>query len=86
MFITFAQYSILMASQHRVTYSQLKKRTSFDHLMVNYYTMGLLNIGLISASDKEGTDSTYYQLTDEGAISIREYERANPELVIKSAY
>ena len=83
MFITFAQYSILMASQHRATYSQLERKTNFDHLMVNYYTMGLLNVGLISASDKEGTAATYYQLTDEGASCIREYERANPELVIK---
>lgn len=83
MFITFAQYSILMASQHRATYSQLERKTNFDHLMVNYYTMGLLNIGLISASDKEGTESTYYQLTDEGHNCIREYERANPELIIK---
>lgn len=86
MFITFAQYSILMASEHRVTYSQLEKKTNFDHLMVNYYTMGLLNIGLISASDKDGAESTYYQLTDEGASCIREYERANPELVIKFVY
>ena len=86
MFITFAQYSILTASQHRVTYSQLEQKTHFDRLMVKYYMMGLLNIGLISASDREGSESTFYQMTDMGEKCIREYEMANPELIIKFRY
>lgn len=82
--ITFAQYSILMAAQNRANYSQLEQKTKFDHMLISYYIMGLLNVGLLSASDQEANENTYYQLTDEGEKSIEEYEHANPDLVIKS--
>jgi predicted transcriptional regulator len=82
--LTFAQYSILKATNRGVTYRQLEQETNFDYLMITYYIKGLLTIGLINASNKEGYENTSYQLTDEGANSIEEYERANPALIIKS--
>ena len=83
MILTFAQYSILTVSYKWVTRSQLEKQTNFDHLMIDYYLVGLVNIGLIKASDGEGNENTRYQLTDTGINSLEEYERANPDLVIK---
>lgn len=83
MTLTFAQYSILKATYKEVTYRQLEKQTNFDHLMVTYYITGLLTIGLVHASDIKDSETTFYKLTDEGANSIEEYERANPDLIIK---
>ncbi|MVM34692.1 hypothetical protein GO755_31985 [Spirosoma sp. HMF4905] len=79
MTLTFAQYSILKATIRGVTYRQLEQETSFNHLIINYYIKGLLAIGLI----KKGTETSSYQLTDEGENCIDEYERANPALIIK---
>lgn len=83
MTLTFAQYSILKATYKGVTYGQLEQETNFNHLMISYYMSGLLTIGLIQASNKEGNESTFYKLTDEGENSIEEYERANLALIIK---
>ncbi|QDK81654.1 MarR family transcriptional regulator [Spirosoma sp. KCTC 42546] len=85
MTLTFAQYSILKATYKGVTYGQLEQETNFDYLMITYYISGLLTIGLIQASNKEGSETTFYKLTDEGENSIEEYERANPALIIKQA-
>ena len=83
MTLTFAQYSILTATHTCLTYSQLEQKTHFDRLMIQYCILGLLNIGLIRASDKEPTETTCYELTETGLLYIEEYERANPELIIK---
>lgn len=83
MTLTFAQYSILAATHTCATYSQLEQKTHFDRLMIQYYILGLLSIGLIQASDKEPTDTTCYELTETGLTYIEDYERANPELIIK---
>lgn len=84
MIITFAQYSLLTAAQRSATYRQLEQKTNFDRLMVDYYTMGLMNIGLMRATDENMNEHTRYELTDLGERSLDEYERANPDLVIKS--
>lgn len=81
--LTFAQYSILKAADRGVAYKQLEQETNFDYLMISYYVHGLLTIGLINAKRKEN-ETVNYQLTDEGADSLEEYERANPALIIKS--
>ncbi len=83
MIITFAQYSILTATYTCATYSQVEKQTNFDRMMINYYIMGLLSIGLIRASDENASDTTCYELTDLGISYIEDYERANPDLIIK---
>ncbi len=83
MVITFAQYSILTATYRCATYSQVEKWTSFDRMMIDYYIMGMLNIGLIKASDENASDTTCYELTDIGVSYIEDYERANPNLIIK---
>ena len=83
MIITFAQYSILMATQRCATFSQVEQQTSFDRMMIDYYIMGLLNIGLLKASDEIANETTCYELTDLGENYIDDYERANPDLIIK---
>lgn len=83
MIITFAQYSILTATYRRATCSQVEKRTSFDRMMISYYIMGLVSVGLIMASDESPNETTCYELTNLGMTYIDEYERANPDLVIK---
>lgn len=85
MIITFAQYRILTAAYHCATSSQLEQQTSFDRMMISYYIMGLLSIGLLKASDENASETTCYELTDLGVDYIDEYERANPDLVIKRA-
>ncbi|GAB3730199.1 hypothetical protein [Spirosoma lituiforme] len=84
MIITFAQYSILTATYRCATYSQVEKQTSFDRMMIRYYIMGLVNIGLIKASDERPNEATCYELTELGRAYIDDYERANPALVIKN--
>jgi predicted transcriptional regulator len=83
MILTFAQYSILTATYTCATYSQLEQKTHFDRLMIQYYILGLLNIGLIRASDQVPSETTCYELTDMGLAYIEDYERANPALIIK---
>ena len=83
MVITFAQYSILTAAQRSATHHQLKQKTNFDQLMLDYYIMGLVNVGLIKATDDIGNEFTRYELTALGEQCLDEYERANPALVIK---
>ena len=85
MIITFAQYSILTATYRCATCSQVEKRTSFDRMMISYYIMGLVSVGLIKASDESPNETTCYELTDLGMTYIDDYERANPDLVIKRA-
>jgi predicted transcriptional regulator len=85
MIITFAQYSILLATYQCATYSQVARQTTFDRMMISYYIMGLCSIGLINASDDTASENTCYELTDLGISYIEEYERANPDLVIKKA-
>ena len=85
MIITFAQYSILTATYRCATYSQVAKQTSFDRMMIIYYIMGLISIGLIKASDESPNETTCYELTELGMMYIDEYERANPALIIKKA-
>lgn len=84
MIITFAQYSLLTAAQRSATYRQLEQKTNFDQLMVDYYIMGLINIGLIKATDENRNEHTRYELTESGEQCLDEYERANPDLVIKT--
>ena len=83
MIITFAQYSILTATYRSATCSQVEKQTSFDRMMISYYIMGLVSVGLIKASDERPSETTCYKLTDLGVTYIDDYERANPDLVIK---
>lgn len=83
MIITFAQYSILTATYRCATYSQVEKQTSFNRMMISYYIMGLVRIGLIRASDESPSETTCYELTELGMMYIDEYERANPALIIK---
>lgn len=51
--------------------------------MVNYYIAGLLTSGLIMADADH--DDVSYKLTEAGCLSIEEYERDNPALIIKEA-
>lgn len=85
MIITFAQYSILTATYRCATYSQVERQTSFDRMMISYYIMGLVSIGLIKASDENSSATTCYELTELGITYIDDYERANPDLIIKKA-
>ena len=85
MVLTFAQYSILKATYNCATYSQMEKQTSFDQLIIRYYIMGLLNIGLIKAVGQSDSETTCYELTDLGLTYIDEYERYNPALIINIA-
>ena len=84
MVLTFAQYSILKATYTCATYSQVEKQTSFDRMMISYYILGLLSVGLIKAIEQSDTETTCYKLTDFGITSIDEYERSNPLLIIKT--
>lgn len=86
MTLTFAQYSILKATEKGVTYPQLEQETNFDYLMINYYIEGLLAIGMLYANDKESSETISYQLTNEGTDSLDEYERENPALIIKDSH
>ncbi|WP_461064739.1 hypothetical protein [Spirosoma horti] len=54
-------------------------------MMISYYIMGLVSVGLIKASDESPSETTCYELTDLGMTYIDDYERANPDLVIKRA-
>lgn len=72
-----------MATYRCATCSQVAQQTSFDRMMINYYIMGLLNIGLLKASDGNANETTCYELTDLGLSYIDDYERANPDLIIK---
>lgn len=83
MVITFAQYSILTATYRGATFHEVANKTTFDQMMVNYYMTGLLNIGLIKMVSKADSEAISYELTDLGISYIEDYERANPELVIK---
>ncbi|GAB2520568.1 hypothetical protein [Spirosoma aerophilum] len=83
MIITFAQYSILTATYNGATSSQVQQQTSFDQMMISYYILGLVSIGLLKASDENADEITRYELTELGEAYIDDYERANPALVIK---
>ncbi len=83
MVLTFAQYSILKATYNCATYTQVEQQTNFDRLMISYYIMGLLSVGLIKAIDKENKSTTCYELTELGTACIDDYERANPSLIIR---
>ena len=82
MVLTFAQYSILKATYTCATYSQVENQTSFDRLMIRYYIVGLLSIGLINAIGQVDNETTCYELTSLGLTSVDEYERSNPSLII----
>lgn len=82
MVLTFAQYSILKATYTCATYSQVESQTSFDRLMIRYYIMGLLSIGLINAVGHFDNETTCYELTSFGLTCVEEYERSNPSLII----
>lgn len=83
MMITFAQYSILSAAYQCETGSELARHTRFDRTMVDYYLVDLVKNGLLSSTHTGYADEMRYQLTHTGTRSINEYERANPDLVIK---
>jgi predicted transcriptional regulator len=83
MIITFAQYSILSSTYHGATCRQIQQQTSFDQMMISYYIMGLVKIGLLKGSDDNADEDTRYKLTELGETYIDDYERANPALVIK---
>lgn len=83
MVLTFAQYSILKATYNCATYTQVAQQTNFDRLLISYYVMGLLSIGLIRAIGKDNNSTTCYELTELGTTCINDYERANPSLIIK---
>lgn len=83
MILTFGQYSTLTATRQCVTHDQLASKTEFDRMMVSYYVAVLVSNGLVTV--KEYDDKTCYQLTEEGAACLEEYERYNPELTIRRA-
>lgn len=85
MVLTFGQYRILLATRHCINYAQLIEQTNFDQTLVSYLIAGLLESGLIVSTSKSEGQSVEYALTDTGLMSIEEYERANPDLIMYRA-
>ncbi|WP_338871028.1 helix-turn-helix domain-containing protein [Spirosoma sp. SC4-14] len=85
MVLTFGQYRILLATRHCINYTQLIEQTHFDQALVSYLVAGLLDSGLIVSTTESVDESAEYALTDTGLISIEEYERANPDLIMYRA-
>lgn len=83
MSITFAQYCILTATYSCATANDIQRKTTLERLMINYYLMGLLRMGLVEIVFNKGNETTCYELTELGAIYVEDYERANSELVIR---
>ncbi|ADB41845.1 hypothetical protein [Spirosoma linguale] len=85
MIITFAQYCILTATYNGATASEVQCKTTLNPLMINFYLNELLKSGFVMIVEQKNTEPLRYEVSELGLIYIEDYERANPELVIRRA-
>lgn len=85
MIITFAQYCILIAAYSGATADEIQCKTTLNRLMIDFYLNELLKSGFIRILEEKATEPLRYEVSELGLIYIEDYERANPELVIRQA-